>query len=134
MKIELDYVDTIMHFKGLWDVPSLCGLKIARFPNHHVVVVTELWDQNPGTSVTNFCPQLADLICHENSLDPKKLLFIEHTPKTGSHLEIYEETFDLVRFKHGPDGFFEPEWHRLDRKQVDILLKDPSVATLNSQA
>lgn len=134
MKIELDYVDSTMDFKGLWDAPSICGLKIARFENHHVVVVTELWDKNPGTSVTNFCPQLAQLICRENSLDPQKLVFIEHTPQTGSHLEIYKETFHLVRFNHGPEGFSDPDWYPLDTKDVDVLLADPSALTLDDPA
>ncbi len=131
MKIELDYVDSMMNFRGLWDAPSICGLKIARFEDRHVVVVTELWDKNPGTSVTNFCPQLAQLICDEHSLDPKKLIFIEHTPQTGSHLEIYEETFHLVQFSHGPDGFSDPKWHAVSREEVDQLLKNPSTVTLD---
>jgi hypothetical protein len=122
MKLALDYVDEIYHFPGLWETPSLCGLKIARHPERHVVVATDLWDQNPGSSVTEVCAALADRLCAERGLDPERLLFIEHSPETGSKLEIYHETFDRVEFDRRAGRFCNPRWTRIDRDQVDAWL------------
>lgn len=122
MKLQHDYVDRVYEFEGLWGVPSVCGLKIVCQPDRHVVIATELWDQNPGTSVTNFCAQLAERLCAELALEPDKLVFIEHCPETGSHLEIYQQTFDRVRFARDERGFSNPDWTRLSRTEVDALI------------
>lgn len=122
MKLELDYVDEVLAFEGLWDAPSKCGLKIAKHEDQHVVIASELWDTNPGTSVTNFCAQLADLVCARFELDPAKLVFIEHCPESGSHMEIYEETFHRVAFQRADGQSKDPDWTRLTRQEVDALL------------
>jgi hypothetical protein len=122
MQLKMDYVDQVYEFPGLWDVPSVCGLKITKKPNAHVVVATELWDQNPGTSITNFCIQLATRLCGEFQLDPTKLVFIEHCPESGSHLEIYEQTIDRVELHWDGEKFADPAWTRLTLKELDALL------------
>lgn len=122
MKLEMDYVDQVLEFEGLWGAPSVCGLQIAKHADRHVVIASELWDQNPGTSVTNFCGQLADLVCARFELDPDKLVFIEHCPESGSHMEIYEETFHRVAFDRVDGKSTDPDWTRLSRHDVDALL------------
>lgn len=122
MKLALDFVDRPYEFAGLWGVPSVCGLKIVKQPERHLVIATELWDQNPGTSITNFCAQLACAICRDFDLDPELLVFIEHCPETGSHLEIYQQTFDRVAFDFDGRVFSNPDWTRLTRAQVDELI------------
>jgi hypothetical protein len=122
MKTDLSYVDEIYHFPGMWDVPSLCGLRIARHPDQHVVVATELFEQNPGTSVTNCCAQLANRLVAERGLDPDRLVFIEHSPETGSRLEFYAESFHRVTFRRDATGLRDPDWSELERAEVDRLL------------
>ncbi len=122
MKTDLSYVDEIYHFPGLWEVPSLCGLRVARRPGRDVVVATELFEENPGTSVTNFCAELATRLTAERGLDPEKLVFIEHSPETGSRLEFYAESFHRVRFRRVGARFAEPAWSELARAEVDALL------------
>ena len=52
MKVPAKYYDEQFEFKGQWDMPSKCGLKIFDYKGKKVVVVTELYQENPGTSVT----------------------------------------------------------------------------------
>ena len=122
MRTDLAYVDEVYHFPGLWEVPSLCGLRLVRRPDRQVLVVTELFDQNPGTSVTNFCAELATRLTAERGLDPEKLVFIEHSPETGSKLESYAESFHRVSFRRDGARFVRPDWSELTRAEVDALL------------
>ena len=52
MKVPEKYYDEIFEFNGLWDVVSKCGLKIIDKGWKKTVIVTELYQDNPGTSVT----------------------------------------------------------------------------------
>ena len=121
-RTSTEYIEEIYDFKGEWDVASKCGLMIRNRPDRHVVIVSELYDDNPGTSVNYFCSKLATSICRARDLDMAKLVFIEHTPDRGSKLEIYKETFDQVTFQEGEDGLVEPDWRPLTRSEVDALL------------
>ena len=123
LKTSTEYIEEIYAFKGQWDVPSKCGLLIRKHPDMHVVIASELYDDNPGTSVNYWGAQLADAICKERALEPSKLIFIEHTPDRGSQLEIYQETFDRVLFQQNNNEFSEPDWQPLTRSQVDALLR-----------
>lgn len=118
----MNYSDSIFEFRGRWDAPSRCGLKIVKNQDRHVVIVTELFEENPGTSVTEFNAELAAIIVREFSLDPHKLIFIEHCPDRGSKLDHYKETFDIVRFSLEGARFTDPEWERVGREKVDILI------------
>lgn len=122
MKLSMDYVDEVFEFEGLWGVPSMCGLSIHKQPDRHLVIATELWDKNPGTSITNFCAQLAELVCEKFELDRDKLLFIEHCPESGSHMEIYAETFHRVTFDRVDGQLKNPDWTAMTRQEVDALL------------
>ncbi|TFH40028.1 MAG: class I SAM-dependent methyltransferase, partial [Chrysiogenales bacterium] len=85
----MKYVERIYSFNGEWDVPSRCGLSIIRRPDIHIVIVTELYEENPGTSVTACAPSLAAQIVGKFGLDPEKLLYIEQSPDRGSKLAHY---------------------------------------------
>jgi hypothetical protein len=125
-KTSTEYIEEIYEFKGQWDVPSKCGLLIRKHPHMHIVIATELYDDNPGTSVNYWNAQIAEAVCKARDLDPSKLVFIEHAPDRGSRLEIYQETFDRVIFQHADDGSTDPDWQSLTRAQVDGLLKGES--------
>ncbi|OHD71605.1 MAG: hypothetical protein A2W19_15170 [Spirochaetes bacterium RBG_16_49_21] len=118
----MNYIDQIYHFKGRWDAPSQCGLKIIKNPDRHIVIATELYEENPGTSVTDFTGELAALLVKEFSLDPDRIVFVEHCPDRGSKLEHYKESFDLVRFRRHGSRFSDPEWERISRQAVDAMI------------
>ncbi|MBM3404260.1 MAG: hypothetical protein FJY10_05165 [Bacteroidetes bacterium] len=119
------YIDLIYDYKGQWDSPSRCGLKVyQRSDGHFVIVVTELYTGNPGTSVTQWCAPLATTLIGEYGIEPEQLIFIERTPDTGSKLVFLRETFDRVSFTWDGIKYTSPEWQRLSREEVDKLLSE----------
>ena len=122
MKEQSKYRDRIYHFKGKWDVPSICGLKVVEKPDKTIVIATNLYDENPGTSISRWSAQLATSICNDLNIDPAKLLFIEHNPDVHSRLDFYRETFDIVTFQRDGDRFTQPKWKRITKEEVDGLI------------
>lgn len=118
-----DFIDTIYKFKGKWDIPSHCGLKIIQKNGNHIVVATDLHEDNPGTAVTEFCAELADIICKEFSIKHDSLIFIEHTPELKSKLSHNSETFDIVSFNWNGDKFTNPDWKRITREDFLMMIK-----------
>jgi len=122
MTEKSDFTDYIYHFKGAWDVPSFCGLKIISKKDKTIVVLTELYDSNPGSSVTSWIDKLATGLIREYEIEPEKLILIEHNPDRKSSLEFINETFDLVTFEWNGEKFVSPSWKRLTLNQiVDII-------------
>jgi hypothetical protein len=118
MKPAHDFIDTIYKFKGKWDLPSLCGLKIVKKNDKHIVIATDLHDDNPGTAVAEFCAELANIICMEFSIKHYSLIFIEHTPEMKSKLSHNSETFDIVTFEWDGEKFINPpDWKRITREE-----------------
>jgi hypothetical protein len=118
------YMDSYYDFKGLWDSPSRCGLKkVDRSDGLSLVIVTEIYRQNPGTAVTECVDSIATQLLNEMKITPEKLIFIEHTPDLRSRLTFYGETFDLVSFSWDGCRFTKPEWKRLGREEVDALME-----------
>jgi len=120
--LNSDYFNEIYDFKGQWDVPSRCALKIVRNNTQTVVIATELYAENPGTSVTNFCAPLATLICNDFNIDHEKMVFIVHTPDTKSKLSFMNENFFHVEFTWDGAKFMDPKWAQIDRSKVDELI------------
>lgn len=98
MKVSPKYYDEIFEFKGQWDMPSSCGLKIRDWNGKKVVVVTELYQDNPGTSVTYAAKSLASQICEAKGFDAGDIIYIECNPNTNSKLSFYDEEFFEVDF------------------------------------
>jgi hypothetical protein len=120
---ESKYIDQIYHFKGAWDVPSFCGLKIIAKKDKTIVVLTELYDSNPGSSVTSWIDKLATGLIREYEIEPEKLILIEHNPDRKSSLEFFKETFDQVNLVWDGTKFMNPVWERISIEQVIKLLK-----------
>ncbi len=116
------YVDQIYHFKGAWDVPSFCGLKIIKKVEKVVVIATDLYDHNPGSSVTSWAKELATELIQKFKIDPQKLVFIEHLPDRKSNLEFLQETFHLVSFEWSGDKFINSSWAKISKEEVDNLI------------
>ena len=120
--IESEYIDFLYDFKGLWETPSRCGLKIVKKDNKTIVIATELFNENPGTSITNCCAKLVQSICNENNISPDHLCFIEHTPDQKSKLSFYNETFFKVNLQWTGNEFAFPKWVSISKEEVDKLI------------
>ena len=99
MKVSPDYYDEVFNFKGQWDMPSLCGLKIRQIDGSTYIIVTDLYQDNPGTSITYAGEKLAQQICEAKGLVLDDCMYIECTPDTNSKLSFYDEEYFLVDFK-----------------------------------
>jgi hypothetical protein len=118
------YMDRYFNYAGQWDSPSKCGLKvIQRKDGKTLAIATEIYRQNPGTPVTEWCAPLATQIMNEVQCDTGKFIFVEHTPDLRSKLAFYEETFDLVNFEVDDQRFVNPKWSRLTPEQVDAMME-----------
>lgn len=98
MKVSETYYDEIFDFKGQWDMPSKCGLMIRHRDGRDVVIVTELYQENPGTSVTYAGESLFNQICAAKGLEPSGVQYIECNPDTNSKLSFYDEELYEVDF------------------------------------
>jgi hypothetical protein len=104
MKVSEKYYDEIFEFKGQWDVPSKCGLKIIEKERKTYVIVTELYQDNPGTSVTYAGKSLAVQICEAKGLSLQNIIYLECTPDTNSVLSFYDEQYFEVIFNDTPQA------------------------------
>ena len=100
MRVPERYYDEIFEFAGQWDMPSACGLKIIEKDNKTYVITTELYQENPGTSITYAGASLIKQICDKKGLDIQYIIYIECNPNTNSKLSFYDEemfqvTYDL---------------------------------------
>ncbi|MDR2130065.1 MAG: hypothetical protein LBP56_02660 [Odoribacteraceae bacterium] len=117
MKVPEKYYDEIFEFKGAWDVPSKCGLKIIDKGERKVVIVTELYQDNPGTSVTRAGRSLAEQACAAKGVDLASALYLECNPDTRSKLSFYDEEYFEVTFGGGT-----PSYRLLSPGEVKELL------------
>ena len=98
MKVPKEYYDEIFEFRGQWDLPSACGLKIREVEGKTYVIVTEMYQENPGTSVTYAGRSLAEQICEAKGLNLSDIIYLECTPDTNSKLSFYDEEYFRVDF------------------------------------
>ena len=116
MRVPEKYYDKVFDFKGQWDIPSRCGLKIIG-QEAPLVLVTELYQENPGTSITAAGRNLAEQICRAEGLDIGKIKYFECSPGTGSKLSFYEEEVFEVGFNDAP----APVYRRLSAQEAREL-------------
>ena len=118
MKVSKEYYDEVFNFKGEWDMPSSCGLKIRQHEGKTYIIVTELYQDNPGSSVTYAAKYLADQICEAKGLNLPDCVYIECTPNTNSKLSCYDEEYFSVDFSGS-----EPKYTLLSVEEVKNMLK-----------
>jgi len=119
-RIKIDYFS----FSGLGEVPSACGLEISRGEEYSVAVVSELYRDNPGTTITDVPVQLATQICKQFSIDVKSLIYIEHNPETITKLSFYEEEFFRVHFTINDGKPGNPRYEKISRSDLGSLLSE----------
>ena len=121
MRVPEKYYDEVFDFKGQWDMPSRCGLKILR-REKTVVIVTELYQDNPGTSITAAGKSLAEQICRDKGLDISKIMYLECSPDTDSKLSFYDEEFFEVDFSNVSAAGTGPHYRQLGSTEIKALL------------
>lgn len=121
MKVPASYYDQIFAFDGSWDMPSKCGLKILEKQGKHIIIVTELYQENPGTSVTYAGASLLLQICRAKGFNVEDTLYIECNPDTHSVLSFYDEAYFLVTFRHDGDNLVDPTYKQLSKEEVAQL-------------
>ena len=99
MKVPEKYYDEIFQFAGQWDMPSACGLKTIRKDGKTYVITTELYQENPGTSITYAGGSLIKQICDRKNLDISGIIYIECNPNTNSKLSFYDEEMFEVSYQ-----------------------------------
>ncbi|MBR3579247.1 MAG: hypothetical protein IKN98_10735 [Bacteroidales bacterium] len=98
MKVPPKYYDEIFDFAGQWDMPSKCGLKLIQRGDTTIILTTELYQDNPGSSITYTGGSLIQQICDAKNLDINKITYIECNPDTHSKLSFYDEEMFRVDF------------------------------------
>ena len=119
MKVPKEYYDEVFKFKDQWGVPSACGLKVRSKNGKIYVIVTELYQENPGNSITYAGRTLADQICQEKGLILKDVTYIECAPDTNSKLSFYDEEYFAVDFDADP----QHKYHQIDSEEIKEILK-----------
>jgi len=117
MKVSESYFDEIIDFRGQWDMPSKCGIKRISKGEKHAVVITELYQDNPGSSITSVAASLANQICERYSIKHQDLIYIECNPSMSSKLSFYDEEFYLVSFEIQDGKFINPVWKLLSKQE-----------------
>jgi len=118
MKVPENYYDEIFEFQGQWEIPSRCGLKIIQKEEKTFVIVTELYQDNPGTSVTYAGKSLAKQICEKKDLSLPHIVYLECTPDTNSVLSFYNEQYFEVTF----DDTKQASYRKLSQEEKEDLL------------
>ena len=122
MKVSDKYFDEKFNFAGQWDMPSTCGLKIVQKDDISIVLVTELYQDNPGTSVTYAAGSLIKQICDVKHLDINKIKYIECNPRTNSKLSFYDEEMFLVNFIMQDGMPVDLKYRKLSKEEIQNLL------------
>ena len=122
MKVPEKYYDEIFNFNGRWDVPSKCGLKILTEKGKTYIIVSELYQDNPGTSVTYAGYSLFRQICESKGFPEKDVTYFECNPDTDSKLSFYDEELFEVTFPETIGESGRPTYKKLTPDEViDII-------------
>lgn len=118
MKTSFNNIDELFIFKGLWEIKSKCGLKIIQKKDQYIVIASELYLENPGTSITQSSTILPKQICEHYKLPMDKIIYIEHNPDMNSKLSFYDEEFFLVKFDIENQEFKNPVYKQLTLSEI----------------
>ncbi len=99
MRVPEKYYDEIFEFAGQWEMPSSCGLKVIHKNDKTYVITTELYQENPGTSITYAAGSLIKQICDHKGFDINNIIYIECNPNTNSKLSFYDEEMYEVGYR-----------------------------------
>ena len=122
MKVPEKYYDEIFDFNGQWDTPSKCGLKTLINKGKHIIIVTELYQDNPGTSITYAGYSLFKQICERKGFVESEVTYLECNPDTNSKLSFYDEEFYEVSFLKPCESGTRPSYRQLSTDEINAIL------------
>lgn len=122
MKVPEKYYDEIFPFAGQWDMPSACGLKIIRKDEKTYVITTELYQENPGTSITYAGGSLIKQICDKKNLDILNIVYIECNPNTNSKLSFYDEEMFAVSYELNDGMPVNLTYRQLSKEEIKNIV------------
>lgn len=99
-------------------MPSTCGLKIREVEGKKYVIVTELYQDNPGSSVTYAGKYLVEQICAAKGFRMDEIVYLECNPDTNSKLSFYDEEYFQVDF----DADMQHKYRQLSKEEVMRIL------------
>lgn len=123
MKVPEKYYDEVFQFAGQWDMPSSCGLKIINKNEKTYVIVTELYQDNPGTSVTYAGGSLVRQICDRKKLDIQQITYIECNPDTNSKLSFYDEEMFEVSYQIENEMPTNLQYRKLSKEEIKNIVE-----------
>ena len=118
MEEKKKYIDEIFHFSGKWEMPSLCGVYVRRKGDRTLVVLTEMYEENPGSSVTAMIGPLATEVVGKFDIDPLTAEFIVHNPERSSKYEFFAESFYRAEMEWDGNKYCNIEWEKLDNPGI----------------
>lgn len=124
METSFDKIDIEFDFTGLWGIASKCGLKHISCDGKDIILVSELYKDNPGTSITQVTTSLAMQVCEKLKIKPENLIYIEHSPDMNSKLSFYKEEFYKVTFELDEGKFVNPSWQILTSEEKKMYFQD----------
>ena len=101
MKVPEKYYDEIFQFAGQWDMPSSCGLKTIHKDSRTYIITTELYQENPGTSIT----------------------YIECNPNTNSKLSFYDEEMFEVSYEIVEGMPTNLSYRQLSKEEIQSIVE-----------
>lgn len=122
MKVNDKYFDEIFDFAGQWEMPSKCGLRVMELTDTVVILATELYQDNPGTSITYAGGSLIKQICDAKNIDIHHITYIECNPDTNSKLSFYDEEMFRVDFTLQDGMPTDLKYTKLTPEQVKELV------------
>jgi hypothetical protein len=113
--------DKMIQYRGFGPFIGLCRLRVYKGRGGKPVVIVTQFNDNPGTSIANVAESLATQVYdHELGRPRTGMVWIQHFVAMAGAPDT--ETYDLVTFSDGPNGFVDPVWRRLTLEQVIELV------------
>ena len=123
MRVPEKYYDEIFQFAGQWDMPSACGLKIILKDGKTYIITTELYQENPGTSITYAGGSLIKQICEKKNLDMQSIIYIECNPNTNSKLSFYDEEMFMVSYEIVDGMPTNLSYRQLNKEEIQNIVE-----------
>lgn len=123
------FADREYTFRGLRGAESRCRLRLftARPIETVTAVVTELDDENTGTSVTNSAASLAGQICADYGITPSCFALVEHYREARIGGSTFDESYSRVNLSYAEEvGFKLLDWTHLTLDELAALTDTPA--------
>ena len=122
-----------LRYKGFFEHPGLCHLRLFEGPTLRVAIVTEI-KGNPGASITNAIEHVAEAI--EETFDlphvfagnvwDKASILIEHWDKDSDVAAKNLDEYDVVKLGVAtpsiPHFYAHPHWEYIKKEEVERLV------------